>query len=127
MTALLYIPIAIAFAWLNARWIKNGKRVYHGLNAILHIAAAVAAAWFDRGQSGIAVLFIARVFFDVSLNLFRGLRIDYISTEVKSYTGLRMAINKGKVIDYIEYKAFGGNGYIPKIIYVGIIIALMFI
>jgi len=115
----------VAYAWLNCWLIAKKVKIRHFWNGLLHGCVAVLIGYKTEWHYGLAVVFIARVVFDVSLNLFRGLPVDYISPEVKSYNGLRMAIAKGKVIDYVEYKAFGGNGYIPKIIYIGVIIALM--
>ncbi len=125
LIALAYIPVCVAFAWLNAKWIKEGKRIKHGWNGLLHCSVACLVGWATwkynlKGEwwaVGLSVLLIARAVFDTSLNLFRQLPVDYYSPEIKQYTGLRMAIQKGKVIDYLEYKAFLGNGYIPKALY----------
>lgn len=115
MISLLYIPVAIAFAWLNARWIKNGKRVYHGLNGALHLTVAGLVFYFDSWQQGLAVLFITRVFFDWALNLMRGLPLGYVSPKPKS------------IVDRLEKAVFKLDGVTPKIIYLLIIVALMFI
>lgn len=125
MIDLIYIPICILFAKINADWIKEGKKIKHFWNGLLHCVVAALVGYFVNWKDGLAVLFIANVFFNVSLNLFRKLPADYISPEVKSYTGLRMAFQKGKVIDYLEYKLFGNNGYSPKILYCFIIIILL--
>jgi len=125
MIAILYIPFCIFFAWLNAKWIAEGKTIRHGLNGLLHLSVAVLIGWLIKWQYGLCILFITRLFFDVALNLFRKLPVDYISPEVKSYTGLMMDFRKGKVIDYVEYKLFGNNGYLPKIIYAMIIVILL--
>lgn len=123
--ALFYIPFAIAFAWLNWYWIvKKRKSPKHFWNGLLHCVAAGIAFWLAGWKAGVAVLFIARLVFDTALNLFRSLPVDYVSPEVRGYTGLRMAIQKGKVIDYIEWKLFK-NALVPKIIYAGVIIALL--
>lgn len=125
MIALIYIPICVIFASLNADWIKKGKKIKHGWNALLHLTVAILIGWFVNWKDGLAVLFIAKLFFDTSLNYFRKLPIDYISPEVKAYTNIWMALNKGKVTDYLEYKIFGNNGYVSKIVYAFIIITLL--
>ncbi len=109
---LLYIPFCILFAWLNAILIKNGKRIYHALNGLLHLGVAVAIGYFTKWQYGLATLFIARLVFDTALNLFRGLPIDYVSSNPKS------------IVDKIEKKIFGKDGFTPKIIYIVIIAGL---
>lgn len=125
MIVLLYIPFCVFFAWLNAQWIAKGKKILHGINGSIHLFAAIIIGYSTKWQYGLAVLFITRLFFDVSLNLFRKLPVDYISPEVKAYKNFWKAVWKGKVVDYIEYKLFGNNGYLPKIIYALIIVILL--
>ena len=125
MIAILYIPFCVFFAWLNAKWIAEGKRIYHGINGSIHLFAAIIIGYSTKWQYGLAVLFITRLFFDMSLNIFRKLPVDYISPEVKAYKNFWKAIWKGKVVDYVEYKLFGNNGYLPKIIYAMIIVILL--
>ncbi len=125
MIALLYIPIAILRAWIDAKRIKGGKRIYHGINGAITLACAALVFWLADWKVALSLLFITRVFFDVSLNLFRGLGIDYISPEVVRYISLKEAFRKGKVADYIEYRLFKNNGYAPKILYLLIIVILL--
>ena len=115
MIALLYIPFCVFFAWLNAKWIAEKRSIKHGLNGLLHIVVACLVSFFDRWQSGVALLFITRVFFDVSLNFFRGLPFDYVSPNPKS------------IIDKWEKKLFGSEAIVPKIIYLTIAIIFMFV
>ena len=109
---LLYIPFCIAFAWLNAILIKKGKRIYHALNGMLHLSVAIVIGYFTHWQYGLATLCITRLFFDVSLNLFRGLPIDYVSPKPKS------------IVDIAEKKIFGNDGFTPKVIYLVAAVAL---
>jgi len=51
------------------------------------------------------------VIFDVTLNLLRGLPVDYVPAKPAS------------IIDQVEKKLFNKNGLIPKIIYLGISVA----
>lgn len=113
MIALLYIPFCLFFAWLNAWRIKNGKRIYHGLNGTIHLIVAGLVGWFWEWNYGIAILFITRVFFDWSLNLFRGLPLGYVS------------INPKSIIDRIEKRIFGTDGITPKIVYLLMIVILL--
>ena len=115
MIALLYIPVSIAFAWLNARWIKQGKHIYHFWNGLLHILVAIGVGIVTKWEFSLAVLFIARVFFDWALNLMRGLPLGYVSPKPKS------------IVDRLEKWIFKLDGVTPKIIYLLIIVVLMFI
>lgn len=110
-----YGIFCILFALLNAKLIEGGKRIYHGLNGLLHLGVAIAGFYFFNWQTGLACLFIARVVFDWSLSLFRGLPLGYVSLNPKS------------IVDQVEKKVFGLNGISPKILYIIIIIILNFI
>jgi hypothetical protein len=108
---LTYALLCIVFAVVNANLIKAGKRIYHGLNAGLHLSVMVIACWL-YGWPGIVLLFIARVFFDWSLNILRGLPLGYVSPAPKATT------------DKLEKRIFGLDGITPKIIYLTIIIVV---
>jgi len=110
---LLYALVCVQLAWLNSDLIKRGRRIYHALNGLLHLVAAAVGWYYFSWQIGVAILPMARVVFDVSLNLFRGLGIDYVSPSPKS------------VIDKLEKKVFKNNGIVPKLIYLIIVIALV--
>lgn len=113
MIALLYIPFCVFFAWLNAKWIADGKRIYHGINGAIHLIVAVLVGYFFGWRAGVAILFITRVFFDWGLNLFRGLPLGYVSLNPKS------------IVDRVEKALFKLNGILPKVIYLVIIVILM--
>jgi len=55
------------------------------------------------------------VVFNTTLNLMRGLPIDYVPTKPKALT------------DRIERALFGNNGIIPKILYIFISIAILYL
>jgi len=121
-----YAVFCIAFAWLNSFLIeKKNLHIYHGINGGIHIIAAIAGYYYWGWQIGISILFVARLFFDVTLNLFRNKAIDYISPEVMRYKKIKEAIKKGKTIDFIEYRIFRKDGISPKILYLFIIIVLV--
>lgn len=112
---IIYGLFCIAFAWLNAYLIKKNRRIYHGLNGMVHISASACGVIFFNWQTGLLILLIARLFFDASLNLWRGLPVDYIPLDPKSK------------VDKLEKWVFGSDGYTPKIIYTILIIVLNFI
>jgi hypothetical protein len=83
----------------------NGLRVRHGINGFAHIAALYVMYDNFGWLPAIALFFAIRPIFDVALNLFRGLPVDYVTPKPKS------------IIDKLEQKAFGKNGLAPKAIY----------
>lgn len=103
---ILYAAICIMFAYLNTGWIKDGKKIEHAWNGLLHIVFAAAAYWAFDWEAIIISLLNGRVVFDLALNKFRGLELDYVSKSPKS------------IIDRIERKIFGDDGVLPKIVYV---------
>ncbi len=109
---IIYIAFVILLAVANAITIKEKKYPSHLLNAILHISAAIATAiiWWIPGF--IIILCNTNVVFSISLNLFRGERINYISPDPKSW------------IDKLEKKLFGNDFYTPKVIYILVSITL---
>lgn len=114
---MIYVLIYQIFVvWLgldNAKRIASDKKIYHGLNGFLHCGAGVIIGWLSGWQNGVALLFLTRVVFDVSLNAFRGLPLDYIPSKPIS------------LIDRLEAKIWGKNGYTPKIVYLIISVCLL--
>lgn len=108
----IYQVFVILLALDNAKRIKEDKRIYHGLNGGLHIAAALLVWYFTDFLNAVSLFFLTRVVFDISLNLFRGLGIDYVSPSPKS------------IVDQYEKKLFGTDGISPKIVYILILICL---
>lgn len=108
-----YAGFCILLAFLNAYLIKKGRRIYHAINGALHLLAASAIGYYYGWELGVATLFVVRVFFDWSLNIFRGLPLGYVSLKPKS------------IVDKIEKFIFKMNGILPKIIYIAIIAALI--
>ncbi len=102
---LLYTLSCVPFAWLNARWIEKGKRILHAWNGLLHLVAAGVGWWLYSWEVALIILCNARVVFDTSLNLFRGLPWDYVPLNPKSIT------------DKVERFLFGSNYWVPKLIY----------
>lgn len=100
----IYGLFCIAFAFLNADLIKKEKRIYHGINGAIHLTIAGLFWYYSDLCHALAALCIARVLFDWSLNLFRGLPLDYLPSKPKS------------IADRIEKELFGGNGLIGKLL-----------
>src|SRR5687768_2428562 len=79
-----YQLFVVWLAWDNTKRILENLKIIHWLNGLLHIAASVAIGFSTEWNYGVANLFFTRVFFDSSLNLFRGLPLGYISPDPKS-------------------------------------------
>ena len=109
---LTYIAFCIVFAAINAGLIKSGKRIYHGFNGSLHIAAALACGYFWWRGGFFIILLNSRVFFDYFLNIFRGMPLGYVPLEPKS------------LVDKVEKKLFGRDAYLPKIVWLCISLVL---
>jgi uncharacterized membrane-anchored protein YitT (DUF2179 family) len=107
-----YFLFCILLAYINYRVIKKGLRVYHSLNGLCHAVAFILFTLFVNIQTALAGLFMARVVFDVCLNKFRGLPIDYVPQKPKS------------IIDQLEKKVFK-DGLTPKLVYVLVMAAIL--
>lgn len=108
---ILHGIFCVFFAYTNAQDIKGGARIRHGINGAIFLSIAAFGACISW-KVGLAILCNTRVIFDISLNLFRGLGIDYVSPNPKS------------IVDRIEKKLFGSS-LIPKILYTLISIILL--
>lgn len=106
--AALWILMALWHAYL----IKHNRPILHGLWALLagvFIAAATWCVWprlddWQRGEYIAAQLIARTVVFNVSLNLFRGLKWDYTSPTSTS------------ILDSIERRLFGGRVWLLEVI-----------
>lgn len=110
LIVILFIAINIALAKYDSWKIANHKRIYHGVNAVVYLILLVypyivTKDWFFM----IALLSLRRIVFDTALNLFRGLRFDYISSTTTS------------IIDRLSYDFQAKFGYF---IYYGIFILI---
>lgn len=103
---IILLAINIAMAAYHSKLIKDGKRIRHGLWGGLYF---ILAGGFSLLSANfflfIAACFLRKVFFDISLNLFRGLPIFYVSNSPKS------------IIDKLHYKLFGVNSEIYMTLY----------
>lgn len=110
---LIYIAFCLALAWYNYRRILFDKRIYHGINGALHLAfwgvvVIITKSWFPV----VVLPFLGRVFFDAALNAMRRLPLNYVAKNPKS------------IVDKVEKSVFGNDGILPKVVYLGLAIAL---
>lgn len=112
---ILYCLFCIGLAYIDYKKISQGKRINHFWNGLIHLTAAALCFFFFGWNISVALLLFARVFFDVSLNNFRGLALDYVSPNPKS------------IVDIWEKKIFGNDGLFPKILYLAIGVILQFL
>lgn len=118
---LIYAVFCVVFARIQAKkiyhWVNwaEGKKIRHAINAVVHIASSVTSYLiYKEWLLVIASLLVARVFFDWSLTLWRGLPLNYTPAQPKS------------IIDKLEMVVFKKNGVLPKLIYLaGIVVILI--
>lgn len=113
---ILLIAFNLVMAWHHSQLIADGKKIYHGLWGSYYIAFAVLVAFV--GKSWLLLILslpIRKVVFDLSLNLFRGLPLFYVSTKTTS------------LIDKAHNYLFGKNSEVYMAFYFIIIIALNFL
>jgi hypothetical protein len=100
LVVILFAAVNIAHAYHDSERIKAQKRIYHGLNGLFYILVIapviISKDWFFV----IGLLSLRRVVFDTALNLFRGLKYDYISATTTS------------IIDRLSYNFQNRFGYI---------------
>lgn len=103
--------INIFMAWYHSRLIKDEKKINHGLWGGAYLMAATLMGWSIHSWWLVFLsLLIRKVFFDLFLNIFRGLPLFYVSTETTS------------IIDKIHYKIFKKRSELYMGIYLAIIV-----
>lgn len=107
---ILYAIICIGLAYWNYKIIEADKKIFHGLNGAIHFFLWMLSTYLSTWQILIAMPFIGRLVFDWALNSFRGLHPSYVPVDPKS------------IIDKIEKKVFGNDGYAVKEMYLFIIV-----
>lgn len=106
----IYALFCVFLAYTNAVAITADQQVNHVMNGFVHIAFGLYCTLAVHWAMGLAALLTARLVFDVTLNLFRGLAIWYISPTPTS------------TVDKAEIWLFGDNGWLPKLVYFALIV-----
>lgn len=101
MILIVYTFLNILLAKIDANKIKKGIHIKHGINALIYIAL-IAPTFYISWHYPLALLALRRIVFDVSLNLFRGLKYDYISETTTSIID-RMSYNFQKQYGFFAY------------------------
>lgn len=114
---LILIAVNILMAWYHADLIKDDKKIRHGLWGFLYIVLAAVMSYLNSSVwLFITALYLRKVVFDISLNLFRDLPVFYISPELKNMS-FRQAVRKASIIDWIHYRLFKDRSEVYVIIY----------
>lgn len=86
-TIAIFAVLNVALAFIDSRVIGKGRRVLHGLNALIYLATVAIPVWLFNNYWLIGCLLAIRlVVFNISLNLFRGLKWNYVSPDPKAIT-----------------------------------------
>lgn len=103
LLALVYAGLNILHAKHDAWRIFDGRRIYHGINGLVHVIIVGVVFLFTREWFFvIGLLSLRRIVFDTALNIFRGLRFDYISSTTTSIID-RLSYNVQKRYGYVMY------------------------
>ena len=93
---LLLLIANILMAWHHAELIEEGRPIRHGWWGAAYLALAICFAWLNQSWAlFVASLFLRKIVFDLSLNIFRDLPIFYVSSSTTS------------IIDKLHYRFFG--------------------
>lgn len=99
----LYAGLNILHAKHDAWRIFDGRRIYHGINGLVHVLVLVPVYFYTKDWFFIiGLLSLRRIVFDTALNLFRELRFDYISSSTTSIID-RLSYNFQKRYGYVVY------------------------
>jgi hypothetical protein len=111
LISILYAGLNILHAKHDAWRIFDGRRIYHGINGLVHVMlVGIVLIYTKEWFFAIGLLSLRRIVFDTALNIFRGLRFDYISASTTS------------IIDRISYRFQKQYGYV---IYYGMFFLLV--
>lgn len=114
MIYIVWVAFCLFFAYANYRVIEYvDGRIRHGINGVFGSVTALYFAIEESISTGIILLLIARLFFDSFLSYLRFGRINYVSPKPKS------------LIDKLEQMVFGKDGYLPKLIYLTVVVLMV--
>lgn len=103
MTQIILIAVNIAMAYYHSVLIKKGKKIQHGYWGggyllLAGLLSVLTGSWVLM----IFSLFVRKVVFDLSLNLFRGLPLFYVSkTPMSLIDVFHLVIFKDKIRIYM--------------------------
>lgn len=106
-------PVTVGMAFWHSRLIKANRPIQHGWWAVVYMIPLIAALiwqWDDLACVGHRVAFLFTcligrlIVFNISLNLFRGLPLDYTSATSTS------------VLDKIERRLFGARVWLAEVV-----------
>jgi hypothetical protein len=116
MICTAFAVFCVFFAYVNYRVIEiANEHIRHGVNGLFCALTSLYCFLHVDTQTGFQILLTGRLFFDVTLNLFRGKKIYYVTPEPKS------------LVDKAEQFIFKKNGWLPKLIYFIALIVLFYI
>ncbi len=99
--SLTFIVINIILAYIDARRIKQGKHIYHGINGAIYGLLCIIGYVFVPDLWVIPAMLVLRIpVFNTSLNLFRGLPYDYTS---KTTTSIIDQYFTNKIVEKVGY------------------------
>jgi hypothetical protein len=106
---LIVLVALFIIASIQARMIKQNKRIDHDLWLVIYLVFVVIISLLAHHWPLIGVaIFVRAVVFDSMLNLLRGDKWNYVSSSTTSKT------------DKWEYKIFKGNFILEKAVYLAI-------
>lgn len=115
-TIAIFAVLNVALAFIDSRIIGKGRRVLHGLNALIYLAMVAIPVWLFNNYWLIGCLLAVRlVVFSIGLNLFRGLKWNYISPSPAAIT------------DRIAKVIFGKRGTLMYLSYFVLLILLIYL
>lgn len=115
VTQILFVILNLGMAEYHAYLIKEERPIRHGWWGFLYLVASASASICEKSfLLFVCLLLIRKVFFDISLNLFRGLPTFYVSKVTTS------------LIDKLHNKIFGKWSELYMAIYLITLIILNF-
>lgn len=105
-TIAIFAVLNVLLAFIDSRIIGKGRRVLHGLNALIYLAMVAIPVWLFNNYWLIGCLLAIRlVVFNIGLNLFRGFTWNYISPVPKAITDkiAKAIFGKRGTLMYLSY------------------------
>lgn len=115
-TIAIFAVLNVLLAFIDSRLIGKGRRVLHGLNALIYLAMVYIPVWLFNNYWLIGCMLATRlVVFNISLNLFRGFTWNYISPSPAAIT------------DKLAKAIFGKRGTLMYFSYFVLLILLIYL